>query len=146
MKNEAMSATAMLQIKRYIAATGLNFLMRRPPTSARRALDTLDTNTIMPFDTASGVGNDSSTEKAKEMGDIGTAKRPKRARLAPKMADYLEGRVQMIVRRKIVEAPATISTASLYLGILSSNIPQINDPVIPQLMKIPPKRELSLLL
>jgi hypothetical protein len=52
----------------------------------------------------------------------------------------------MIVRRKIVEAPATISTASLYLGILSSNIPQINDPVIPQLMKIPPKRELSLLL
>jgi hypothetical protein len=100
----------------------------------------------MPFDTASGVGNDSSTEKAKEMGGIGTAKRPKRARLAPKMADYLEGRVQMIVRRKIVEAPATISTASLYLGILSSNIPQINDPVIPQLMKIPPKRELSLLL
>jgi hypothetical protein len=95
----------------------------------------------MPLETASGVGYVSSTLKAKARGVSGMAPKPKKARLSVKSGKFLLGRVRRTQDIKMAAAKEMTMKVSLNLWNLSKIIPTRIDPMIPDIMKTPPKTE-----
>ena len=125
-------------------ATAYNgdFCAASPATTARSELYIFDGSSIIPFDTASGVGYVSSTVNPKARGVRGIAPKPRSARLTVKSATFLVGRVSRTRDMSAIEAKLMSIKVSLNLWERSRRMPVQIEPRMPEMMKTPPKSEL----
>ena len=103
----------------------------------------MDGSSIIPFDTASGVGYVNSTENAKLKGVKGIAPKPSKAKFAVRRPTFLLGKVNSTPDINAIDANDIIINVSLNLCVLSSMMPVQIEPKIPEMIKTPPKSELS---
>jgi hypothetical protein len=78
-----------------------------PDIKAKSDPYTFEGSSIIPLETASGVGKVNSTQKPKAIGVSGIAKKPNNARLALNKPTYLEGKVNKL---QVINIRAEIDT------------------------------------
>ena len=78
-----------------------------PAIKAKSDPYTLDGSSIIPLETASGVGNVNSTQKPNAIGVSGIAKKPIKARLALNKPTFLDGKVNKL---QVINITAEIDT------------------------------------
>lgn len=74
----------------------------------------------------------------------GITANPKNTKLIEKIIPFLEGRVRQVKGIEIIPRKQTILSMSQYFVVLSIMAPNIKDPIIPDIMNIPPNIALSI--